>query len=74
MWWKRTVEWLVREYKREFNYCFDQETAEEFATRQKMQPRAKLVPFSAETEQDFQTRMKKITKVSSGICSCNNLY
>ena len=67
MWWKNTVEWLVREYKMEFNYCFAQETTEEFAMRQKMQPRAKLTPFPAETEEDLQTRMSKVTAVSSSI-------
>ena len=72
MWWKNTVEWLVREYKQEFNYCFDRETTEEFATRQKMQPRAKLVPFPAETEEDLQLRMSKVTSVSSSIYLCSS--
>ena len=73
MWWRTTVDWLVREYKQEFHYCFGEETTEEFATRQKMQPRAKLVPFPAETEEDLQRRMSKVTAVSSSICSCSDL-
>ena len=72
-WWKNTVDWLVIQYKKEFNYCFDQETTEEFAARQKRQPRANLVPFAAETEQDLQKRMEKVTKVSSGMYSCNTV-
>ena len=73
MWWKNTVDWLVREYKMQFNHCFDEETTEEFATRQKMQPRAKLAPFPAETEEDLQMRMSKVTSVSSSIYLCSNL-
>ncbi|EJF59762.1 hypothetical protein DICSQDRAFT_181737 [Dichomitus squalens LYAD-421 SS1] len=56
MWWKETVDWLMRAYKKEFNCCFGEETAEDFATRQKMQPRAKLSLFPPEAEEDLELR------------------
>ncbi|TBU39109.1 hypothetical protein BD309DRAFT_1053371 [Dichomitus squalens] len=56
MWWKETVDWLMRAYKKEFNYCFGEEMAENFATHQKMQPRAKLSLFPPETEEDLELR------------------
>ena len=63
-WWKDAVGWFTKKYIQEFSYCFDEETAEELAERQKRQPRAKLDLFPAESEGDMKERLQHITKVS----------
>ena len=69
-WWKTAVNWFVHKYKDEFNFCFQQETVEEFEKRHELQPRARLTRYEAESDADRQLRMDKITKVSSLFWCC----
>ena len=62
-WWKNAVQWFVTKYKERFNQRFEAETAEDFAMRSKIQPRAKQALLPAETEEDRLERMANISTV-----------
>ena len=52
-------------YKERFNFCFDEETAEELVARGNIQPRARRNVFPAETEEDREERLQNIASVRS---------
>ena len=62
-WWKDAVCWFVANYKEKFDYCFNAETAEEFALRRKLRPRTTQGLYGAETEDDWKARIGGLNKV-----------
>ena len=64
-WFRRAAAWFTTQYEKKFSDepPFGAETDLEFSYRQKLQPRAVLVRYDAETEEDKRKRLQDIPKV-----------